>query len=45
MIPLRIHYLTIDGARCGIPLAANTTIDPKKVTCKTCRRLLSGEVK
>ena len=45
MLDLRTHYLTIDGARCGIVSIRNWTVDPKKVTCATCKRLMAGEMK
>lgn len=44
MTPLRTHYLHLGAARCGNPLR-NWTVDPKRVTCETCKRLMKGEVK
>lgn len=40
----RTHYLINGVARCGQPHRRSWTTDPKKVTCKTCKRLMSGEV-
>lgn len=45
MTPLRTHYLSYGGARCGNPLHRNWTVDPKQVTCATCKRLLTKEIK
>jgi hypothetical protein len=35
----------INTVRCGQRSARNVTFDPKKVTCKTCLRLMEGAVK
>lgn len=46
MTEYRIHYMPSHFlARCGIILPRNQTRDPEKVTCKTCLKLLKGEVK
>lgn len=45
MTKLRIHYLIHGGARCGNPLRRNWTVDPKQVTCETCKRLMEREIK
>lgn len=41
----RVHYLLNGTARCGNPMRRNWTVDPKQVTCKTCKWLMKGEVK
>lgn len=46
MIEYRIHYGLLRGiTRCGLRIAWNKTIDPAKVTCGNCKRLLGKEVK
>ena len=45
MIPLRTHYLYNGTARCGNPLRRNWTVDPMRVTCGSCKRLMKGEVR
>jgi hypothetical protein len=44
MTALRTHYLTHGRARCGNPLGRNWTVAPSKVTCKSCKKLMAGEV-
>lgn len=44
MIELRIHYLTYGKARCGNPLGRNWTVDPKQVTCESCKKLMGKEL-
>ena len=50
MTVLRTHYLINakghdSEVRCGNPLGQNWTVVPAKVTCKTCKKLMAGEVK
>lgn len=44
MIEHRIHYLINGTARCGHPFDQNWTIDPAKVTCGNCKRLMGKEL-
>lgn len=42
----RVHYSNRDRITwCGNPHADNWTVDPAKVTCGNCKRLLEKEVK
>lgn len=45
MTSYRIHFRVNRVIRCGHPHALNWTYDPDIVTCKTCLKLLKGEVK
>lgn len=44
MTNLRTHYIVAGKARCG-NTPRNWTIDPTKVTCESCKKLMSQEIK
>jgi hypothetical protein len=42
----RTHFLVHDyETRCGLGFPRNSTINPARVTCGNCKRLLGKEVK
>lgn len=45
MTELRIHFKVNGDFRCGQLKGRNHTYDPHLVTCASCKRLLSKEVK
>lgn len=40
----RVHYRSTGGVRCGRRYWYNQTSVPSKVTCKSCKKLMAGEV-